>query len=148
MVSVPYGVIPCRSPAANSRSHSAVAYHPMTFTSYASSPEKLTLAMRTCTPSSVESRHAMKGNASLLTSTPGNRVPTTSRDFGPTTGNVCHCSVTDVNRTRSCGHSVCSHSSIQSRIRAAPPVRSEEHTSELQSLTNLVCRLLLEKKKK
>src|SRR5262249_56702692 len=28
------------------------------------------------------------------------------------------------------------------------PARSEEHTSELQSLTNLVCRLLLEKKKK
>src|SRR5262249_60110330 len=32
--------------------------------------------------------------------------------------------------------------------RVAEPVhRSEEHTSELQSLTNLVCRLLLEKKK-
>ena len=29
-----------------------------------------------------------------------------------------------------------------------PVTRSEEHTSELQSLTNLVCRLLLEKKKK
>src|SRR5438046_7792368 len=29
---------------------------------------------------------------------------------------------------------------------AAPYFRSEEHTSELQSLTNLVCRLLLEKK--
>src|SRR5438093_3477116 len=28
-----------------------------------------------------------------------------------------------------------------------PGARSEEHTSELQSLTNLVCRLLLEKKK-
>src|SRR5437016_8750474 len=28
-----------------------------------------------------------------------------------------------------------------------PIRRSEEHTSELQSLTNLVCRLLLEKKK-
>src|SRR5437016_10068142 len=27
-----------------------------------------------------------------------------------------------------------------------PVLRSEEHTSELQSLTNLVCRLLLEKK--
>src|SRR5438093_7366542 len=27
-------------------------------------------------------------------------------------------------------------------------LRSEEHTSELQSLTNLVCRLLLEKKKR
>src|SRR3989454_10721823 len=30
----------------------------------------------------------------------------------------------------------------------APEVRSEEHTSELQSPCNLVCRLLLEKKKK
>src|SRR5258706_9084662 len=30
--------------------------------------------------------------------------------------------------------------------RPAPSMRSEEHTSELQSLTNLVCRLLLEKK--
>src|SRR2546425_3686537 len=29
----------------------------------------------------------------------------------------------------------------------APPTRSEEHTSELQSLAYLVCRLLLEKKK-
>src|SRR2546425_13282777 len=29
-----------------------------------------------------------------------------------------------------------------------PAVRSEEHTSELQSLAYLVCRLLLEKKKK
>src|SRR5256885_2811871 len=31
---------------------------------------------------------------------------------------------------------------------APPPLRSEEHTSELQSPCNLVCRLLLEKKKK
>src|SRR5262245_66489917 len=30
---------------------------------------------------------------------------------------------------------------------AMPPGRSEEHTSELQSLRQLVCRLLLEKKK-
>src|SRR3989442_6353218 len=29
-----------------------------------------------------------------------------------------------------------------------PPIRSEEHTSELQSRPHLVCRLLLEKKKK
>src|SRR5438046_5631445 len=34
----------------------------------------------------------------------------------------------------------------EEEIRGHP--RSEEHTSELQSLTNLVCRLLLEKKKK
>src|SRR5438046_6471866 len=33
-------------------------------------------------------------------------------------------------------------------LAAAKAKRSEEHTSELQSLTNLVCRLLLEKKKK
>src|SRR5438046_3997847 len=32
-------------------------------------------------------------------------------------------------------------------LRSAKLNRSEEHTSELQSLTNLVCRLLLEKKK-
>src|SRR2546430_4534573 len=35
---------------------------------------------------------------------------------------------------------------IVAGILAAPP-RSEEHTSELQSQSNLVCRLLLEKKK-
>src|SRR5206468_11498595 len=38
------------------------------------------------------------------------------------------------NRTRVCAH--------------APHTRSEEHTSELQSRSDLVCRLLLEKKKK
>src|SRR2546430_3930045 len=32
--------------------------------------------------------------------------------------------------------------------RPPPPKRSEEHTSELQSQSNLVCRLLLEKKNK
>src|SRR2546425_6727696 len=34
------------------------------------------------------------------------------------------------------------------RVHGAPGERSEEHTSELQSLAYLVCRLLLEKKKK
>src|SRR5690606_39450443 len=42
---------------------------------------------------------------------------------------------------------------LQPDIRAGAPIiglepRSEEHTSELQSRENLVCRLLLEKKKK
>src|SRR2546430_10114884 len=32
-------------------------------------------------------------------------------------------------------------------IRSGLPLRSEEHTSELQSQSNLVCRLLLEKQK-
>src|SRR3989441_510951 len=35
----------------------------------------------------------------------------------------------------------------QSIVSRVPPYRSEEHTSELQSLAYLVCRLLLEKKK-
>src|SRR6266545_5866173 len=41
-----------------------------------------------------------------------------------------------------------SSSSISRSTRLPRNVRSEEHTSELQSLAYLVCRLLLEKKKK
>src|SRR5688572_33429483 len=37
---------------------------------------------------------------------------------------------------------------LPENFRTAPVNRSEEHTSELQSQSNLVCRLLLEKKKK
>src|SRR5688572_32245912 len=36
---------------------------------------------------------------------------------------------------------------LETRAAVARGVRSEEHTSELQSQSNLVCRLLLEKKK-
>src|SRR5205823_11506138 len=39
-------------------------------------------------------------------------------------------------------------SDTETRCGAVPQSRSEEHTSELQSLAYLVCRLLLEKKKK
>src|SRR2546425_8610812 len=39
------------------------------------------------------------------------------------------------------------HAGVQGRARGRPALRSEEHTSELQSLAYLVCRLLLEKKK-
>src|SRR5437899_4258262 len=37
--------------------------------------------------------------------------------------------------------------STQAPSAQVPSIRSEEHTSELQSLRHLVCRLLLEKKK-
>src|SRR5688572_31479723 len=37
---------------------------------------------------------------------------------------------------------------VKAKMLAAGIERSEEHTSELQSQSNLVCRLLLEKKKK
>src|SRR3989449_6397200 len=53
--------------------------------------------------------------------------------------------------TRSFGSStICStgRTSGRSARSTQDPVRSEEHTSELQSRLHLVCRLLLEKKKK
>src|SRR5690606_60881 len=49
-------------------------------------------------------------------------------------------------RTNSVLHA--SFSGSSSRADCRRPPRSEEHTSELQSRENLVCRLLLEKKKK
>src|SRR2546426_5403111 len=53
-------------------------------------------------------------------------------------------------RNRRCGHRRCpSYASLLLRLeRPVRHDRSEEHTSELQSPCNLVCRLLLEKKKK
>src|SRR2546430_11225470 len=44
-------------------------------------------------------------------------------------------------------HVIVEDGDLSTRVRGAV-VRSEEHTSELQSQSNLVCRLLLEKKKK
>ena len=57
----------------------------------------------------------MNGNASADRSRSGASRATTSRDRGPTTAIVAHCSVTEVQCTSSSGHSVCSHSSSQSR---------------------------------
>src|SRR5260370_30820001 len=52
------------------------------------------------------------------------------------------------NRERSCAWpSSARHTSVTSMV-CWSRTRSEEHTSELQSHLNLVCRLLLEKKKK
>src|SRR5260370_22643202 len=51
----------------------------------------------------------------------------------------------DPNRARAAVESMCQQLLAGTSIRRR---RSEEHTSELQSHLNLVCRLLLEKKKK
>src|SRR5688572_32149962 len=48
-------------------------------------------------------------------------------------------------RTKECNFAVC-RSFMTERVSASVCCRSEEHTSELQSQSNLVCRLLLEKK--
>src|SRR5438093_5578707 len=48
---------------------------------------------------------------------------------------------------RTVGEDVMAAQHHEPQVLRAVPRRSEEHTSELQSLTNLVCRLLLEKKK-
>src|SRR5258706_9181483 len=45
-------------------------------------------------------------------------------------------------------HAIGQSTRLMKIVRHQHDGRSEEHTSELQSLTNLVCRLLLEKKKK
>src|SRR6266487_4399433 len=52
--------------------------------------------------------------------------------------------------SRAWSPSACRSSEMRSRTRceSSPAARSEEHTSELQSPVHLVCRLLLEKKKK
>src|SRR5260370_15833075 len=50
-------------------------------------------------------------------------------------------------RTQS-GLTIHTHLKMDGSWRVRPAARSEEHTSELQSHLNLVCRLLLEKKKK
>src|SRR5262245_63520342 len=57
----------------------------------------------------------------------------------------------NVNASRMRGSAKCrpsSESTDRHGRRIGSSLRSEEHTSELQSLRHLVCRLLLEKKKK
>src|SRR2546430_13243505 len=53
-------------------------------------------------------------------------------------------------RGRRAARALCDRTDIRRghALRQCCRVRSEEHTSELQSQSNLVCRLLLEKKKK
>src|SRR5436189_3966246 len=52
-----------------------------------------------------------------------------------------------VKRNAKPGSIIVFHDSIKAERRMKPALRSEEHTSELQSPMYLVCRLLLEKKK-
>src|SRR5437899_3862587 len=72
------------------------------------------------------------------TSTPAStsaRIPSSEDDAGPSVATIRVRAVGEIPRPRSTPPGRCA-------------TRSEEHTSELQSLRHLVCRLLLEKKKK
>src|SRR5690606_41570149 len=53
-----------------------------------------------------------------------------------------------VERSRPCPRRACPWTARRTARSLGPGARSEEHTAELQSRENLVCRLLLEKKKK
>src|SRR5260370_29379126 len=59
----------------------------------------------------------------------------------------CACCAAGLRRRRRRGRISARRQPARHAFAAIPP-RSEEHTSELQSHLNLVCRLLLEKKKK
>src|SRR5438874_13582449 len=76
------------------------------------------------------------------------RPPPTSTLFPYTT--LFRSSNTDAERNSSCTYRGSTSRSAASQSASSLPgaKRSEEHTSELQSRRDLVCRLLLEKKKK
>src|SRR2546430_13713066 len=69
----------------------------------------------------------------VLTWSDGRRFEGSSDGVSSQTGELRCCAVAAVN-------------ALEQAVQ--PRLRSEEHTSELQSQSNLVCRLLLEKKKK
>src|SRR5690606_39464116 len=80
------------------------------------------------------------------------RIRLTTND-GPCSKSKSHpgCGASRSRRSSSSSHAGSSSTAGRRRVAYQPPSpwsRSEEHTSELQSRENLVCRLLLEKKKK
>ena len=66
---MPYGSIPNGSPAAMTASQTSSPCQAGTWSSYASSPEKLTRASRAGTPATWPSRNVMNGKASRERST-------------------------------------------------------------------------------
>src|SRR5690606_39733946 len=76
----------------------------------------------------------------------GKGTTTTSRRASPRRCSAPSSSSTATSRAASRRGSTPQRGAVGVGLRPAP-TRSEEHTSELQSRENLVCRLLLEKKK-
>src|SRR5438093_1779472 len=82
-----------------------------------------------------------------LTSAPRRAISTRSALISFATGSVGRRSYDCLRRCRSSSSGRTFGRSASACDLVNVGIRSEEHTSELQSLTNLVCRLLLEKKK-
>src|SRR5207302_8352779 len=61
---------------------------------------------------------------------------------------ILRCEMTSRRTENSAQNSAVLLSAVNAIVKCRTILRSEEHTSELQSRENLVCRLLLEKKKK
>src|SRR2546422_2972114 len=86
-------------------------------------------------------------STTLFQSSDSSCPPPTTNGSPTSTKNMPQPRVTQINRESCAKHTIFSP---YLRIGACPacnPIRSEEHTSELQSRLHLVCRLLLEKKK-
>src|SRR2546427_4905530 len=117
-------------------------------------------------PSWTSGSHAPPRNAVAWTSTSSPRPPAgfswhspqaTELNRGPSpvagVNTLSNTSLPRANRSSCCsvrsdrGSPGCTEQQLE-RFARGKLVRSEEHTSELQSQSNLVCRLLLEKKKK
>src|SRR5438477_1769114 len=77
------------------------------------------------------------------------RPPLRTKDNGAAqrAGTDVHSNAASTPRPPAMARTCAAARSRPSSSRSASTVRSEEHTSELQSHVNLVCRLLLEKKK-
>src|SRR3989475_8476321 len=95
------------------------------------------------------SRGPADGMPALLTSA-ASGAPASARVTSSRARAMLAVSVTSIStgttRAASSGAQSCSRRTVPNTRK--PRARSEEHTSELQSQSNLVCRLLLEKKKK
>src|SRR2546425_6574773 len=88
------------------------------------------------------------GRAHLHLSDPGNLFSAAAQPYGTLSFVHARCSHLWLFRRARVGVFAGAGSATSTDGGAAPAQRSEEHTSELQSLAYLVCRLLLEKKKK
>src|SRR5206468_12703830 len=94
--------------------------------------------------------HQLSSRFSFFTDNPHTELSTLSlHDALPISPSIRFCSAAVLAMYRDAINGLPASGAPRTAERSgAPEARSEEHTSELQSRSDLVCRLLLEKKKK